>query len=255
LQFGKQALSGHNTGIVALHETDRQHDVGGIGRGHEFGGLRGRMRHRFFHYDVFAGPQRVQRQRAHRRTRSHDHHRGDPEHDPQHHPAARCGDRRNRRARRGARHRATILCRLALVQEPGRQRAPLQRGIPASYISNLHNFVDYRREFPARTAEQNEVLDAICRDFRAAGLSWLQAHHATGKSDAASAALIGRAIRRLGGELGAIDAELGIAFAELCDVWDNPDLDAAAVASMQHFSGLFGRETAYVSLVIQGPAA
>src|SRR4051794_17630925 len=45
----------------------------------------------------------------------------------------------------------------------------------ASYISNLHNFVDYRREFTARAAEQNQVLDAICRDFRSAALSWQKA--------------------------------------------------------------------------------
>jgi hypothetical protein len=62
--------------------------------------------------------------------------------------------------------------------------------------------------------------------------------------------LIGQAIRGLGHELGAIDAELGVAFDELCDVWDRPVIDAGSVAEMKHFSGLFGRETAYVSLVI-----
>jgi hypothetical protein len=125
----------------------------------------------------------------------------------------------------------------------------------ASYISNLHNFVDYRREFTARRAEQNEVLDAICRDFRSAGLAWLKAHDATGASDQAASGLIGQAIRRLGGELGAIEAELGAAFEELCDMWDSPTLDAGSVAGMKHFSGLFGRETAYVSLVVGEVAA
>jgi 2-polyprenyl-3-methyl-5-hydroxy-6-metoxy-1,4-benzoquinol methylase len=124
----------------------------------------------------------------------------------------------------------------------------------ASYVSNLHNFVDYRREFAARSAEQNQVLDAICRDFRSAGLAWLEAYDATGVSDPAAAGLVGEAIRRLGAELRAIDAELGVAFDELCAAWDNPDLNAASVASMKHFSGLFGRETAYVSLVVGGAA-
>src|SRR5205085_1442106 len=41
----------------------------------------------------------------------------------------------------------------------------------ASYISNLHNFIDYRREFTARAAHANEGLNAICRDFRSAALS------------------------------------------------------------------------------------
>src|SRR3954470_21156189 len=60
----------------------------------------------------------------------------------------------------------------------------------AGYVSNLHNFVDYRREFPARTAEQNEILDAICCDFRTAGLSWQKAYDQSGASDPASTALI-----------------------------------------------------------------
>jgi SAM-dependent methyltransferase len=125
----------------------------------------------------------------------------------------------------------------------------------ASYVSNLHNFVDYRREFPARDAEQNAVLDAICRDFRRAGLDWLKAYDTTGISDPATADLIGQAIRRLGAELGAINRELGMAFEELCATWDNPALDADAIAAMRHFSGLFGRETLYVSLIVGGAAA
>jgi hypothetical protein len=125
----------------------------------------------------------------------------------------------------------------------------------ASYTRNLHNFVDYRREFAARAADQNDVLDAICRDFRTAGLAWQRNYDSTGNSDPATAALIGGAIRRLGRELAAIDVELGVAFEELCDIWDDPNLTAEAVASMKHFSGLFGRETAYVSLVINGAAA
>jgi SAM-dependent methyltransferase len=125
----------------------------------------------------------------------------------------------------------------------------------ASYISNLHNFVDYRREFAARAAEQNQLLDSIGREFRTAGLSWQETYDQTGGSDRAAAETVGRTIRRLSRELGAIDAELGAAFEELCDVWDNPDLDAARVSEMKHFSGLFGRETAYVSLVVNGVVA
>ena len=125
----------------------------------------------------------------------------------------------------------------------------------ASYISNLHNFVDYRREFPARAAEENQILDSICRDFRAAGLSWQQAYESTGDSDPVTAATIGQSIRRLGRELGAIDPALGVAFEELCEVWDNPDIDARHVSAMDHFKGLFGRETAYVSLVVNGVVA
>jgi hypothetical protein len=121
----------------------------------------------------------------------------------------------------------------------------------ASYISNLHNFVDYRREFTARTAEQNQILDSICRDFRTAGLAWQAAYDSTGGSDPSAAATIGQSIRRLGRELGAIDAELGVAFEELRDVWDKPHLDAGSVGGMKHFNGLFGRETVYVSLVVE----
>jgi 2-polyprenyl-3-methyl-5-hydroxy-6-metoxy-1,4-benzoquinol methylase len=125
----------------------------------------------------------------------------------------------------------------------------------ASYISNLHNFVDYRREFTARTAEQNQILDSICRDFRTAGLAWQAVYDSTGGSDPSAAAAIGQAIRRLGRELGAIDAELGVAFEELCDAWDKPNLDGGCVSRMKHFNGLFGRETVYVSLVVNGVVA
>jgi hypothetical protein len=125
----------------------------------------------------------------------------------------------------------------------------------ASYVSNLHNFVDYRREFTARMAEQNQILDSICRDFRTAGLAWQAVYDSAGSSDPAAAETIGQVIRRLGRELGAIDADLGVAFEELCDVWENPHLDAACVSGMKHFNGLFGRETVYVSLVVNGVVA
>jgi hypothetical protein len=124
----------------------------------------------------------------------------------------------------------------------------------ASYISNLHNFVDYRREFPARAAEENQTLDSICRDFRAAALSWLDAYNSAGCSEVAAAEMIGRSIRRLGRQLGAIDNELGLALEELCEVWEAPDLNAESVAAMAHFKGLFGRETVYISLVVNGAA-
>ena len=125
----------------------------------------------------------------------------------------------------------------------------------ASYIRNLHNFVDYRREFPARTAEENQTLDSMCCDFRAAALSWLDVYNSAGGSNLVTAAeMIGRSIRRLGHQLGTIDPDLGVAFEELCDVWEKPDLDGESVAAMAHFKGLFGRETVYISLVIDGAA-
>jgi SAM-dependent methyltransferase len=119
-----------------------------------------------------------------------------------------------------------------------------------SYIRNLHNFVDYRREFAARSAEENQILVSICEDFRTAARAWQQAFDATGVSDQALAQTIGRLVRQLGRELEAIDPELGQAFRELCDVWDDPGVDAASVMAMKHFKGLFGRETVYVSLVV-----
>jgi len=66
--------------------------------------------------------------------------------------------------------------------------------------------------------------------------------------------MIGQSIRRLGRQLSTIDPDLGVAFEELCDVWEKPDLDAESVAAMAHFKGLFGRETVYVSLVVNGAA-
>jgi hypothetical protein len=55
-------------------------------------------------------------------------------------------------------------------------------------------------------------------------------------------------------------SQQGVAFEELCDARDSPDLDADRVTAMGHFSGLFGRETACVSWLVndavgrQGPS-
>ena len=115
-----------------------------------------------------------------------------------------------------------------------------------SYSENLHNFVDYRREFAPRTASENAALDAACNSLYSASLTWQTAHGA-GSFDNDSFSRITEALDILAVELGNIDPEFRRAIKEARDVWVEPVLDPERVKGMEHFGGLFGRETVYLS--------
>ena len=117
-----------------------------------------------------------------------------------------------------------------------------------AYRANTHNFIDYRKTWPARAAETNAGLDTCFTAIHQAALAWDVASNA---ADAAGMdALIGPIGARLG-EIVAAMAEIGgdtaRAIAELKSVWEHPRLDAALVRDMPAFGSLFGRETIYVS--------
>jgi hypothetical protein len=126
----------------------------------------------------------------------------------------------------------------------GDQRAfndEFQRG----YLENIHNFVDYRRLFAPRTAEQNAGIERICRDLHREALVWEKAQVETGAADGAR---LGALLAELTPQLGEIDGTLADATGEFADLWRAKAPAASDVRDMRHFSSLFGRETIYLSL-------
>jgi len=117
-----------------------------------------------------------------------------------------------------------------------------------AFQENLHNFIDYRKIWPSRTAGANAPLDAAFRAIHQSALTW----QVTGQShgNGTTAALIEpirEQLSNIADELVQLDQELGVAVAELKLVWQHPRMDAAMVRDMPAFAPLFGRETVYVS--------
>lgn len=117
-----------------------------------------------------------------------------------------------------------------------------------SFRETLHNFIDHRKLWPPRAAQDNTRLDELFRSLHGTALA-LQATGAAHDRNASAAFIddIGAQLRALADELGGIDRDLGAAVAELKSVWEAPALDAAMVREMRVFASLFGRETVYVS--------
>ncbi len=121
-----------------------------------------------------------------------------------------------------------------------------QRG----YLENIHNFIDYRRLYAPRTAEENAPIERICRDLHREALAWEAAWTKTGAADGAPIATL---LEELAPRLAEIDPELRAAVAEFAALWRAPAPSLDAVRDMRHFSGLFGRETIYLSLTRRQP--
>ncbi len=111
----------------------------------------------------------------------------------------------------------------------------------ASYRANLHNFMDWRAVSPVREPEENQRLDAKCRDLHAAVSDWYQ-----GRSEAGRNA-IERSLSDLAQALSQSDPEVSAAFAEALAAWRKPTLDGDEVRDMPKFGALFGRELVYGS--------
>jgi hypothetical protein len=117
-----------------------------------------------------------------------------------------------------------------------------------SHRENLHNFIDYRKIWPTRTADANAKLNVAFDALHHTALSWQVEAESHGiDATAALSERISEQLSTIADELVQIDRDLGVAVAELKSVWDNPRMDAAMVRDMRAFASLFGRETAYVS--------
>lgn len=125
--------------------------------------------------------------------------------------------------------------------------------------ANLHNFIDYRRIFPVRSAAENAALDTLFTDIHSRAVAWQGAHVAGDSNRRARLGLeIGDQVSKIASELRRIDPQLAEAVLELLAVWGLPDRDLSAerVRMMKDFSALFGRETVYLSMtkrLVLGP--
>ncbi len=117
------------------------------------------------------------------------------------------------------------------------------------YLQNLHNFVDYRRDFAPRASDENLALERLCEDLLAAAKTWKLPSSSPDRENDVARERILQILDKLTGALNAVDADLGAALAEARDLWSMPRIDPHRVAAMTHFNGLFGRETIYVSSV------
>ncbi len=116
------------------------------------------------------------------------------------------------------------------------------------YRMNLHNFIDHRKTWPTRAADDNARLETAFKSLHHTAL----ALQATGTAHDRNASLpfieeISEHLSVLAGELGKIDKDTAATVAELKSVWDHPAMDATIVRDMRLFASLFGRETVYVS--------
>jgi 2-polyprenyl-3-methyl-5-hydroxy-6-metoxy-1,4-benzoquinol methylase len=111
----------------------------------------------------------------------------------------------------------------------------------ASYRANLHNFMDWRVVSPARDPEENQRIDARCRDLHAAVSDWYQTRSAAGRS------AIERALAALAETLAPSDPSVSAAYAEALAAWRKPVLDDEEVRDLPSFGALFGRELVYAS--------
>jgi 2-polyprenyl-3-methyl-5-hydroxy-6-metoxy-1,4-benzoquinol methylase len=117
-----------------------------------------------------------------------------------------------------------------------------------AYRENLHNFIDYRKTWKARSASANTRLEAAFRGIHRAAIGWQSTLDAGDPALPTSlVAQISACLADIVAELAKIDSETSEAIAELKKVWDHSKLNAALVRDMKLFSRLFGRETPYVS--------
>jgi len=115
--------------------------------------------------------------------------------------------------------------------------------------ANLHNFVDYRKIFPARDPATNAPLDAAFAAVHTLALSW-QAARAAGDEARLRivAGQIGQRIDEIRIAIRPIDPDIAAAIEELHQTWSRPHLAPSDIRNMPRFGGLFGRETLYLSL-------
>lgn len=114
---------------------------------------------------------------------------------------------------------------------------------------NLPSFLDYRLTFPERTGDTDLELSGAFAEIHRQAVAWQQAFEANNPAEIALlTAGISKTLMRIEQGLKSIDLRLSEAVGELAVVWRSPAPTAAQVRDMPAFSGLFGRETVYLSL-------
>lgn len=119
-----------------------------------------------------------------------------------------------------------------------------------AYYENLHNFVDYRRVYPPREADENRELGRHCEALQQAALAFQTAM--AGKDIAEPSTRVLQATLGIAAELAKVDPALGQAFREAGALFKQERVTAQAVRGLSTFGPLFGRETIYVAFTRKG---
>ena len=113
---------------------------------------------------------------------------------------------------------------------------------------NTLSFIDYRRTFAERPSAENAPLEAAFTAVHALALEWQASDEAGDRATRDQLSeRIGRQIGEIARHLTAVDNELAAAVQELGEIWALPAPAIADVRNMKLFSGVFGRESVYVS--------
>jgi SAM-dependent methyltransferase len=113
---------------------------------------------------------------------------------------------------------------------------------------NILNFIDYRRTFPERPSAENAPLEATFAAIHRLALDWQTSNDVDDQTCRDQLTdRIGRQVEEIARLLATADHELGAAIHELGAIWTKATPTIADVNGMKLFSGVFGRETVYVS--------
>lgn len=124
-----------------------------------------------------------------------------------------------------------------------------------AYRENLHNFIDYRKVWPPRSACANIRLDAAIQAIHQGALRWqTEAGAANDDTLHASVKRVADQLSVVRTEFAQISEELSVAIDELRSLWQHPRIDTSVVRHMRDFGALFGRETIYISFTRRRPA-
>jgi Methyltransferase domain len=117
-----------------------------------------------------------------------------------------------------------------------------------AYHENMHNFFNYRKTWPPRSATANAQLTEAFNAVHQAAIRW---ETAAEMEDGAEIARlnheIGELLSKISTSIAEIDSDIVLALDELKAVWSHPSPDGEMIKNMRAFGALFGRETVYVS--------
>jgi SAM-dependent methyltransferase len=114
----------------------------------------------------------------------------------------------------------------------------------ASYLGNVHNFIDHRLVLPARNADANRTLEQACLDFHSTAITIERDFDPAVAGPQAALALV-----RVIAAVGECHRTIADALAEAAEWLAAPCPSVETVATMRRFNGLFGRECTHLSLV------
>ena len=118
----------------------------------------------------------------------------------------------------------------------------------SGYISNIHNFMDYRHVYPARQEHENAEIETLCLELHAEAVANERRMAGENHLPRDTAGSFLAKMDLLISELSDISAELADAFHEAADLLAADRITPDDVRRMRYFNTLFGRETIYLSL-------